>query len=185
MFIQAVILSVVAASGGERAQPRVRGGIGAVFSAGFSVTPYVTGFSPGLDGALGVTVADKHGVEVRFTGGTIGISTSFMVDLAYEVALHEQILVSAGLGFGALGGGLFVSDLPWAQFVVAPARFTWLFTKRNADQRARQGFALFLELSPAVVVTSRNGYRPGGAPKPAVASPIGGMGAIGVTYSWK
>ena len=185
MWIHALLLGVVAASGGERAQPRVRGDVGAVFSAGFSVNPYVSGFSPGLEGALGVTVADKHGVEVRFTGGTIGISTSFMVDLAYERALHEQVLLSAGLGFGALGGGLFVSDLPWVQFVVAPARFTWLFTKRKANERARQGFSLFLELAPAVVVRSRNGYRPGGAPKPAVVSPIGGMGAIGITYSWK
>ncbi len=185
MVTHALILSLMAASGGDRYQPRLRGDIGLTFSAGFSPAPYVGGFSPGIDAAIGATFADKYGLMVRFTGGTIGLSTSFAADLAFELALHEQLFLSAGLGFGMVGGGVFNRDLPVSQFVIAPARLTYLFARRHPEHRTRQGFAIFLELAPGLVVRNAPGAPGPNPPNAVVVSPFAGMGAIGVTYSWK
>jgi hypothetical protein len=185
MFTHALILSLVAASGGNRTEPRLRGDIGLAFSAGFSPAPYVGGFSPGIDAAIGATFGDKYGLVARFTGGTIGISTSFAVDLAFELALHEQLFLSAGLGFGAVGGGVFNPDLPVSQFVIAPARLTYMFARRHPEHRTKQGFAIFLELAPGLVVRNAPGAPGPKPPGAVVVSPFAGMGAIGVTYSWK
>ncbi|MGV3623096.1 MAG: hypothetical protein ACO1OB_19915 [Archangium sp.] len=179
MFTTSVLVLALAASPSH--DVRLRGGLGLTGSAGYSFSPSTAGASPGLDVEIGLTIGDTVGLVLRATGGTVIVSSAWVTDAAIEFALSERFYISAGLGLGWLGP-LNDNNLPIAVNLVAPVRFSWMFSRA----KDRSGFQAFFELAPGIRLTNVTGSPdvPGPNP-PGVKAPLMGIATLGIGYAWK
>jgi hypothetical protein len=163
-----------------RLDPRLRGAVSLIGTAGVGFRTGAFGAGPGLSAELGALFGDRTSIVARLTVGTLIFIGVAMLGGGVDYALSDHWSLGAGLALVALGNGTG-SDLPSAIGGAVPLRVVFTPGAREPQQLRRRGFAFSFEVSPGVAPFGSAGFRFGPV---MLGPPFLVVATLGVGYQW-